>query len=352
MGAAGPPVPVSIEPDGLSCASKNYQNFDGISADGSVVIFSCGGQLFARIDNGEADARTVPISEPSSADCAACDTSVGERREATFESLSADGSKVFFATSQPLLGGNRSENVYEYDFGAPQASADDPDGRVLRVSGGSWSSNKARVERGPLGFQPTGADPVDGVVVSEDGSHAYFVAEGVLGGTVNRNGQVPVEGRENLYVFERDAQFPAGHVSFIATMKGGGYASTTPNGAYFVFPTSSDLTSDDTSTAGQIFEYNAQTGELVRCSIGQGGFNDDGNTDSFSAALPFEDQAPTPHIPLSVQPVGVSDNGEYVAFESSDGLTPGALNGVTETNVEGLVTECRTSTSITTATSI
>ncbi len=173
VGAAGPPVPVSIEPDGLSCAS-NYQNFDGISADGSVVIFSCGGQLFARIDNGEADARTVPISEPSSADCAACDTSVGERREATFESLSADGSKVFFATSQPLLGGDRSENVYEYDFGAPQASADDPDGRVLRVSGGSWSSNKARVERGPLGFQPTGASTINGVVVSEDGSHANF----------------------------------------------------------------------------------------------------------------------------------------------------------------------------------
>ncbi len=36
--------------------------------------------------------------------------------------------------------------------------------------------------------------------------------------------------------------------------------------------------------------------------------------------------------------MGVSDNGEYVVFESSDGLTPGALNGVTGTNIEGQVT--------------
>ena len=39
------------------------------------------------------------------------------------------------------------------------------------------------------------------------------------------------------------------------------------------------LTPDDESSATQVFEYDAQTGMLVRVSIGQDDFNHNGNTD-------------------------------------------------------------------------
>ena len=60
----------------------------------------------------------------------------------------------------------------------------------------------------------------------------------------------------------------------------------TPDGQFLVFTSSADLTPGDTSTAQQVFEYDAQTGELVRVSIGQNGFNDNGNTDTFGAEIP------------------------------------------------------------------
>ena len=54
----------------------------------------------------------------------------GSARGREFVGASEDGSKVFFETTQPLLGGDTSNNIYEYDFDAP------PGERIVRVSGG------------------------------------------------------------------------------------------------------------------------------------------------------------------------------------------------------------------------
>jgi Tol biopolymer transport system component len=338
VGQGGPPVPVGVEPDGAPCAASYHG--DGVSADGSTVIFACGGQIFARIDNGEAGARTVAISAPSKADCSACNTAEieqipvertklqqekgkGEITEekyneeverleglsANFVGDSADGSKVFFTTKNPLLGNDTSNNIYEYDL-EPGAGEE----HVVRVSAGDW---------GPGGAQAQGAE------VSEDGSHVYFDATGALSGVSNSQGKVPIEDKTNIYVYERDAQFPSGRIAFIATE--GGIGPMTPDGQFMVFTSSTDLTPGDTSKAGQVFEYDAQTGELVRCSIGQDGFNDNGNTDTLRAALPGE--VGSGPIPQAVGPVAVSDNGAYVVFQSADGLTPAALNGVTTNRI-------------------
>ncbi len=60
---------------------------------------------------------------------------------------------------------------------------------------------------------------VQGVArISQDGSHVYFVAQGVLTGTPNSQGQTAQAGEENLYVFERDAAFPNGRTPFVATV--------------------------------------------------------------------------------------------------------------------------------------
>ncbi len=274
VGRGGPPIPVGVEPGGSPCAA----GADGISADGSTVVFECSGKLFARIDNSEAGARTVAISTGA----------------ANFVAASPDGSDVFYTEAGAL---------YRFDVTSATGEVVEP------VSAGVSSV---------VGINETG----------EDGAYVYLDATGAMTGA-NAEGNTPKEGEQNLYVLERDAQFPGGRLTFIATVSPG-TPSLTPDGRFLVFTSYADLTPGDTSTAQQVFEYDAQTESLVRVSIGQNGFNDNGNTDTFGAELPEQFYYHRPQTP----PV-VSDNGAYVAFQSADGLTPRALNGVEEPGSNG-----------------
>jgi hypothetical protein len=123
----------------------------------------------------------------------------------------------------------------------------------------------------------------------------------------------------------------------------------TPDGRFLVFVSHEDLTADDTSTAGQVFEYEASSsgpGVLRRVSIGQdGSYNDDGNTYLFGKEPAFLDTGLVDPSDARLSELGagyaeaysgsaygqalaVSEDGSYVVFESSDGLTPQALNHV------------------------
>jgi hypothetical protein len=320
---------------------------NALSEDGSTVFFTvlpkAGGcesappvsELFARIDSGLPEARTVAISEPSEEDCSACYaggvlTSAGDLQNADFQGASEDGSKVFFETSQPLLPGAVGVNLYEFDIDAPAGE------RIVRVS-------------------PSAGDPrllTHTPIVSEDGSHVYFLANAVLTTTPNGEGETAEAGANNLYAFERDARDPAGQLAFVARLSeedlslswyrpsiipGG---DVTPDGQFFVFASERDLTPDTTSRGvSQIFDYNAQTGDLIRVSIGQDGYNHNGNVapsyysvqnlynnlDNATIARPTYRGAQS-----SAQGywhgASVSANGAYVFFQSAVGLTPQALD--------------------------
>lgn len=178
--------------------------YNAVSEDGEVVFFTalaCEGapvadELYARVGGS----RTVAISEPShgpEGDCADCDTS--EPAAATFEGASANGSRVFFLTDQPLLhgDGDHTTDIYEYDFNAPAHE------KIIQVSGG-----------GSGDATPGSGAQVQGVVrVSEDGSHVYFVAKGVLAGE-NAEGHLPEQAADNLYVFDT----ATGRTTFVATL--------------------------------------------------------------------------------------------------------------------------------------
>ena len=313
---------------------------NAVSAEGNTVFFTavngqgCAGvnELYARVDNGQPDAHTVAISEPSKAegstpgDCEACDTEPAVRAAATFEGASTDGSKVFFATKQPLLGDDKSQNIFEYDFGAPVGE------RIVRVTGGDSTVSN-----------PTAEVQGRAVAISEDGSHVYFVAHGVLTTNPNSQGLVAHQGADNLYVFERDAQYPSGRTTFIASLSDNdaslwgeesfapgvvkrGSPDVTPDGRFLVFSSVTEhLTPDDTSSVAQVFEYDTQTGSLVRVSIGQDGYNDNGNSDVAEASIPghgFDGSEPTNYW----TGLAVSADGSYVFFQSADGLTPQAFN--------------------------
>jgi hypothetical protein len=298
--------------------------YNAISESGSTIFFTALGadylgcselnssvvrpqvnELYARLDGSQADAHTVAISEPSAVDCGECKLS--GQADARFWGASFDGSRVFFTTTQQLLpGSSAGAGLYEYDFNGP------PHGRIKLVSLGD----------------PEGARVQRVVRVSNDGSHVYFIARGVLTDSANVFGAYADEEAENLYVYERDGEFPQGHIAFIG-VGGVGSAQDTPDGRFLIFESTADLTPDEEGRieAGQVFEYDAQTRAMVRVSQSEGGYNDNGNSDIYAATIPG--QGLRSSFPIEkLNRLAVSANGAYVFFTSEDGLTLGALTGV------------------------
>ncbi len=319
--------------------------YNAMSADGAAVFFTAVGydagpgvcpkrvkapevnELYARLDRVE----SVPISEPSAQACAVCSTPATEalgREPAEFAGAAEDGSKVFFLTEQELLPEAKGMNLYEYDFDNPESNRGT--GRIVRVSTGSMEPKVQGVAR-----------------VSEDGSHVYFVAEGLLTQGANAEGHEPIQGEDNLYVFERDATYPAGHVAFIASLCSGREASgsvlvgveqcpsserdsrdwtafaapvqTTPKGRFLVFQTVADLTAGDESEQSQIFEYDAASEELVRVSAGRPGYEAEANT--HASSIPIQSYAGEVAPTQAANSLAVSEDGSTVVFSSAGALT-------------------------------
>jgi hypothetical protein len=358
--------------------------YNAVSADGESVFFTakaCSNhagepavnELYARLGGFPID--TVPVSEPTFGACEECQTGFATTKHpavleapAEFAGASRDGSNVFFLTTQELFAGDTGENLYDYDF-------DNPEGhKVVRVSTGSAAPEVQGVAR-----------------VSEDGSHTYFVAGGVLtkgpregeGGKciaelssaegieeeeagVEEEKEEPVtvgarcrpkQGADNLYVFERDASYPAGRVAFVAALcsgegKSGSLAGVsecpspsftdtidwmasdsrpvqaTPDGQFLVFQSVGDLTGGDASAVPQIFEYDATSEALVRVSRGSTSYEPQGSESADAHPSTIYEQH---YGNEDVSPAGtstslsVSADGSTVVFASSAALTAEAL---------------------------
>ncbi len=303
--------------------------YNAMSASGESVFFTavaadsfgCGtgtegptvDELYAR----QGGVETVPISEPTPSQCEKCSTEV--KAPAEFQGASEDGSKVFFLTEQELLPEAKGMNLYEYDFDNPRGE------KIVRVS---LDPTEPDVEAGVLGVAR----------VSEDGSHVYFVATGVLTGK-NGEGAEPVLGGDNLYVFERDAAFPAGRLAFVGTLAGADVqdwskederpVQATPDGRFLVFDSAADLTAGDMSSQPQVFEYDAQTEKLVRVSISAAGYPaGTESADTNGASIVSQNYVYTPSVfmrPAANPELAVSSDGSVVLFSSRSALTPDAV---------------------------
>jgi len=345
---------------GVELGSSSYEPlvlgsvYNAIADEGKRVFFtalhskSCVGgpplkseasELYARID-GEG---TVAISEPSlpsGIECTSGHKCFGAvHKEAIFQGASRDGSKVFFLTEQPLVNGDEDNamDLYEAEIEGEGKSA--KVGKFVQVSHDPVASQAAEVQ---------------GVAqISMDGSHVYFVAKGELAANVNSQGDRAVAGADNLYLFERDARYPEGHVSFVAVLSPSDEQDWSrvdahpvetnecrpgeecESGRYLVFASSRHLTPTDTSETSshedlpQIFEYDAVTGEIARISRGEEsdaypeGYNHNGNI-GVEADIP---RINTPSYNYIDSPVGtlshlsVSSNGSRIVFTSQDALT-------------------------------
>ncbi len=271
--------------DGQSEADRRVEH--AVSQDGSRIIFQ------APADNGEPDPAQVGLTEvydrvegretvELSAPEAGSKPVDNTPQAATFWAASVDGSRVFFTTAADLTtqaktGSEGGEDLYEYDFHRPAGE------KLVDLS----------VDANPADAA-SGASVLGVVDVSSDGSYAYFVARGEL---VPGKG---VAGQPNLYM-EHDGT----SLAFIATLSGAGSCSlqnrvstdacdwtpflpqleayVTPDGRHLAFtstmrlptvghPEGYDNIDRNTGEAdSEIYEYDADTGQLVCGSCGISG---------------------------------------------------------------------------------
>lgn len=257
-----------------------------VSADGERVFFEANGNLYLRENAGQAPAVVDDCRTTSELDLACTlqlDRSLGAGSDGggVFQFASRDGDRVFFTSDHALtfpasaLAGK--PDLYEYDVSAEELTN-------LTAVGSGEAANVRGFSGG-----------------SDDGSHLYFVARGVLTGSdQNGQGEVALPGQPNLYLV-RD-----GDLTYVATLSpwgavpiGGkdqhnwwetaengsefGVLKTawSPSGGYLLFSSHKSLTGFDNTPAEpglcgdqpceELFLYDAESGDLSCVSCDPGG---------------------------------------------------------------------------------
>jgi hypothetical protein len=327
-----------------------------ISADGSRVLFQAvadkGGpdpqqagdtELFDRIGG----ASTIEISAPATgAQPSSCETKerICDPEPAEFWAASESGSIVYFTSKAaltkesrtgPELGENPGNDLYRFD-----------------VDTGTLTDVTVDADEEDL----DGAGVLGVVGASTDGSYVYFVATGKLASS-NERGVEPTSGLPNLYVWHETAE-GAKRLQFIATLQAPSeeeeehieelaagqqnpyhsdiadwtsrptesQAYVTPDGRHLAFMSVNPLTGYENVTPAtkeadhEVFEYSAETGQLVCASCGPGGAPPLGS--AFIGAKLGERVSTSFH-----QPRSLSDDGSRLFFSSPDPLVPELAGG-------------------------
>jgi len=216
--ASGEAVEALISPDGAIAGNGNWLDqpwtpadlfgttTNAISSDGTKVFFEspptfAGGSGGAE-GVGPAHLYMRDLTAQTTTQIDANPTAAGQ---ATYEGASQDGSLVFF-TSNEGLGGNTNTDNELYEFNTATKS-------VTPLSEGNTGTADGDV----LGV----------TAISNDGSHVYFVADGMLA-TNTTNGASAVSGQPNLYMYNTTAP-AASATTFIATLSQYDVQSCIPN---------------------------------------------------------------------------------------------------------------------------
>lgn len=297
---------------GAACTPADWSDGGGgadththaISADGSRIVFTSGEewsgehQVYDRL-NGT---RTVEVSASQRT------PPESGTANARFQDASVDGSQVLFSSAAALTNDavpGSGVNLYDYE-----------------------------VETGQL-TDLTAADDVrfQGLVgVSEDASHVYFVARGVLAANSNSHGDTALAGTPNLYLWN------GGQTTFIATLsdsnaeanhdwieRGRQAPRVTPDGAHLAFDSLASLTGYDNTDANtgqpdtEAYLYDAAANRLRCASCNPSGARPIGPSDlhwlGWQNAIGYRTR-------------NLSADGSRLFFTSREALLPGDTNGL------------------------
>ena len=280
---------VSVLPDGeppseAGAAGTWGSDYDKvISADGSRVFWSAGGQQYVR----EGGVRTVKLNASTRA------VSLGDGN-AELMAISAEASKAFFSDSTSLTDAlDDHGGLYEYDF----------------------ESESLRLLTPEAGGEPR----VEGVVaVAEDGSAVYFVARSVLAAGAQ-------DGKPNLYVRRAGALELVGTLAEADSSDWTSWAEErtarlTADGGHLAFLSRASLTGYDNRDAvsgepvSELFVYDAGEDRLTCVSC-----NPKGSRPIGRATLPGNTFS-------TYQANIFSADGKRVFFNSADALASGDSN--------------------------
>lgn len=348
----------------IGSGTGRTSEYHAISTDGEEIFFSVGvnasecgttSQLFMRAGG----TRTIEISRPTAAgNCLEVPCpGASERAPAEFQGADEAGDRVFFTTREPLITGDKDggNDIYLARIGCPG------------VEGPACPAEQRAVMSLSQISSGTTAAEVQGVVATApDGSHAYFVARGVLGTEANSEGRLPVQGADNLYAYDDAVQ----SVLFIGdlcsgsersgnvedancpeTVKSGesgrnderlwveptreaqvnecgGAGEGCQAGRYLIFTAFGRLSRSDTDDVKDVYRYDDSTGQLERVSTGEEGASEDGNSSGFSATLPSSTVRRTVTEEYDLDSRAISDDGRHIIFTTSEALAPFAINGV------------------------
>jgi hypothetical protein len=290
---------VSLAPGGSSFGGGENASYVGSNESGDAVLFRVGSALYLHRGGQTVLVATAPN---------------------TFAGVSADGSRVFYATGS----GSAPSGLFACDTQAGPCTG--------------------------AGSREIAAEGIF-VNVSADGSHVLFTSEESLtGGEENEAGETAEAGKHNLYAWDEDGVAFIGildsqdFVSFggIPTMNVERWttainpgtamgwalapARSTPDGSVFVFQSHARLTSYDNEGYGEIYRYDsaAPAGETLTCiSCDPSGAPPTGD------ALLEDANSETGLTPESVIP-NVTDDGHEVLFQSPDQLLPEDANEVAD----------------------
>ena len=333
----------------LGIAGRNDAGAEGgthgaVSGDGSKVFFTApdpyalsagsgcwnGGsenspQLYVREDG----TRTVEVSASEAGVKEAPANPANPVEPAVFVGASSDGSKVFFLTKTELskeaeMLGLHDVELYEYDS--------DP---------GEGEASLVRVSRGESGV-PAGVEDV--AAVSSDGSAVYFGAAGELARHAGGGG--------GLYRYDtltHTTTYIAPNPGYLAPLyKGNGVAErtwyensvargayaaldvrasyyATGNGEFLAFDSSANLTGYESGGKPELYRYRYEPEAPSGGSIVCVSCNPNGSAPSYGAT--FTRSAVDGNNPAGTAPRPISENGQYVFFDTEESLLPADTNG-------------------------
>jgi hypothetical protein len=333
-----------------------------ISAGGSRLFFStraasseksCEKTAGTRVMQRQQTLSGAQITEISASECTRvsppCDTTNGDD---LFKGASQEGTKVYFTSTRQLTNSDLDSgsscgfqnntasagcDLYLYDASRPAGS------RLTQVSAGDATD-------------PThgrGAEVLGLAALSGDGSHAYFVARGVLTTGSDEFGRSAQAGQPNLYLYQRDAAHPSGRTVFLATLSsedvsGGGSgswgqggpdsnsATAVPllgenvedltvggDGHVLLIASKAPLAPDDTDGGRtDLFRFDTDAGALERVTKAAPGGSDNGAF-SVNQVAGLKQWFPQ-SVSFARQ---ISENGEAVVFKTPEALDPRDTDG-------------------------
>jgi hypothetical protein len=341
-------VPVGLPgnpPSGCLIDSHMPHSPRQASADGTTLLYTapiqkvtgapCGAGapnpigLFARVDG----AAPIQLNAPPPSQCS-LPSPCASAGPATplYAGMSPDGSRAWFITTQPLIAADLDQGSDLY---------------LAKLEGGQLSKL----------VLVSGAQNADVLGVSEispDGSHAAFVATGVLTTAPNSQGESAQQGADNLYLYDAtsgethfaarlcsgpqrsgstpDQACPRGLSNFedafaqnddrlwLPGEGGGPEVQFTPNGRYMIFTSFARLSPGDTDDAQDLYRYDFQTGQLIRLSFGRNGNDGNGNDDLFPVRISGHDASSEPLELAADKNRAISADGSVVIFHTAASL--------------------------------